>query len=260
MLVTVPGVTRIRVATFNIRNGLGLDGRNCWPLRRATTARTIAALAADVVALQEVYAFQQRYLERRLASYRFVAAGRTDGVRGERCPVLADTSTTRVVGVRHMWFGATPERPGTQLPGAGFPRLATTASLVVGPDAERIDVTSTHLDEKSVERRRASAAQLAAALDLSVPQVVMGDLNADPGSDVLAELEAVGLATVVPHGRAGTEHRFTGHTDGRRIDHVLVSEHLAVVDARVATQRLGPVLASDHFPVVAVLDLRPSAG
>jgi endonuclease/exonuclease/phosphatase family metal-dependent hydrolase len=248
-------VTRIRVATFNVRNGLGLDGRNCWPLRRATTARTIAALDADAVALQEVYAFQQRYLERRLGRYRFVAAGRTDGVKGERCPVLADAATTRVVAVRHMWFGPTPERPGTQLPGATFPRLATTASLVVGEDERRVDVTSTHLDEASAERRRSSAAQLAASLDLSVPQVVMGDLNADPGSDVLAELEAVGLTVVVPGGDDGTEHRFTGRTDGRRIDHILVSAPFRVVDSRVATVPLGPVLASDHFPVLAVLDL-----
>jgi endonuclease/exonuclease/phosphatase family metal-dependent hydrolase len=85
----------------------------------------------------------------------------------------------------------------------------------------------------------------------------MGDLNADPGSDVLAVFEGWGLSLVEPAGTTGTEHRFTGRTDGRRIDHILVSSHFSVVDARVATARLGRPLASDHFPVCAVLDLDP---
>jgi endonuclease/exonuclease/phosphatase family metal-dependent hydrolase len=131
------------------------------------------------------------------------------------------------------------------------------ATVAVGPQRRRIDVTSTHLDEASAERRRVSAEQLVAALDPSAPQLVMGDLNADPGSDVLAVFEGWGLSLVEPAGTTGTEHRFTGRTDGRRIDHILVSSHFSVVDARVATARLGRPLASDHFPVCAVLDLDP---
>src|SRR5690606_5828073 len=129
---------RLRAATFNIRNGLGLDGGNAWPFRRATTARTIAALDADVVALQEVYAFQQRYLERRLSGYRFVGAGRTDGERGERCPILVHQDRATVVDVRTAWFGDTPDRPGTRLPGAGFPRIATVATIRLAPEGRTV--------------------------------------------------------------------------------------------------------------------------
>ncbi len=248
-------MTRIRVATFNIRNGLGFDGRNAWPLRRATTARTIAALEADVVALQEVHGFQQRYLERRLGDHHVVAAGRTDGAKGERCPVLVDASFGEVTDVRHVWFGSTPHLPGTKLPGATFPRLATIATVAIAPDQQPIAVTSTHFDEASAERRRVSAEQLVAALDPALPQVVMGDLNADPGSDVLAVLEDGGLSLVEPGGTTGTAHSFTGRTEGRRIDHILVSRHFSIVDGLVATARLGRPLASDHFPVLAILDL-----
>lgn len=248
-------MTRIRVATFNIRNGLGLDGWHAWPFRRATTWRTIAALDADLVALQEVHGFQQTYLERRLSGYAFVAAGRDDGDRGERCPVLVDPEVAEVVDVQHRWFGATPDRPGSRLTGAKFPRLATTTTVAVGPERRRVDVTSTHLDEASGERRLASAEQLAGWLDPDTPQIVMGDLNADPGSKVLAALEGAGLTLAVPAGTTGTEHGFTGRTRGRRIDHILVSPHFEVVDCRVCTVRLGRVLPSDHFPVLASVDL-----
>ncbi|MBK5224355.1 MAG: endonuclease/exonuclease/phosphatase family protein [Acidimicrobiia bacterium] len=252
-------MTRLRVATFNIRNGMGRDGWNVWPLRRATTARTIVALAADIVGLQEVYAFQQRYLERQLSGHRFVAAGRTDGVRGERCPVLVRSEVGRVVSHRTIWFGATPDVPGSTLAGASFPRIATTVRIELEDDAGCVDVTSTHLDEASAERRRQSAVQLSSSLDADVPQIVLGDLNADPDSVVVDELCRAGLEPVSPIGSVGTEHRFTGRTDGRRIDHILVSRHLRVVHAEVRTTRLGRALPSDHWPVVAILELAPPA-
>src|SRR5690606_30341481 len=121
----------------------GCDGLDSWPFRRATTARTIGALAADVVGLQEVYGFQQRHLERRLPRYRFVGAGRDDGRRGERCTVVV-AAGSRIVAVRTRWYGATPDIPGSRLPGARFPRLATTVRIEVGEERRPHDVTPTH--------------------------------------------------------------------------------------------------------------------
>lgn len=247
------------MATFNIRNGFGHDGWNMWWLRRATTARAIAALQADVVALQEVHGFQQRYLERRLPGYRFIAAGRSQRGRGERCPILV-ADGPEIAARQTWWYGDTPEVPGTRLDGANFPRIATTASLVFadpdGGPSRPVEVVSTHLDEASGANRLASATQLADAVsDRDRPWIVMGDFNADADSEVIEALEAAGLRLVEPAGRVGTEHRFTGDTDGRRIDHILVSHHFTPADARVVTTRLGRRLPSDHWPVTAILDL-----
>ncbi|MEJ7721431.1 MAG: endonuclease/exonuclease/phosphatase family protein [Ilumatobacteraceae bacterium] len=117
----------LTVATFNIRNGLAWDGRNSWPLRRRATAKALAALDADIVGLQEVYGFQRRYLLGRVPGYRAVGKGRRNGRRGEQCPILVrdpvaiDADWTR-------WFGDEPEHPGSRLPGASFPRIATMAT------------------------------------------------------------------------------------------------------------------------------------
>ena len=56
----------LRVASFNVRSGLGRDGMNCWPLRAGACAAAIAGLEADLVGLQEVRLFQERGLARRL--------------------------------------------------------------------------------------------------------------------------------------------------------------------------------------------------
>lgn len=253
-------MTWLRVATFNVRSGVALDGRNSWPLRRSTTASTIAALSADVVGLQEVHRFQQRYLERRLPGYTFVGTGRSRRGRGERCPVLADTARATVVGHRTIWFGETPDLAGTRLPGARFPRFATTAQLEVGPDDRRVDVTSTHLDERSDDRRRTALTQLMASLDPDVPQVVLGDLNAGASDELLVRVAEAGLTVAVPDRGGATIHGFTGRTDGRRIDHILVSPTIRIVRTEVFTQRLGRRLPSDHWPVIALLDLDPPSG
>ena len=77
------------VASLNLRHGLAWDGLHSWPLRRTAVVRYLADLGAEVVGLQEVHGFQQRYLERRLSGYAAVGAGRDDGrERGERCAVL----------------------------------------------------------------------------------------------------------------------------------------------------------------------------
>lgn len=245
--------TALRVATFNVRNGRAFDGWNSWPFRLPATAAAIAGLEADVVGLQEVFRFQLASLRKRLPRYAFVGLGRDDGRRGEHSPVLHDTWSLRLLGHATRWYGDEPDRPGSRVAGAPFPRIATTCRLATAGSIE-VHVTSTHLDSQSAERRLASVEQLLGWLDPDVPQIVLGDLNAGPDSAVLARFAAGGFRSALAAGAGGTAHSFTGRTDGRQIDHVLVRGAVEVVAARVEHPRPGGRLPSDHWPVVA--DLR----
>lgn len=230
----------MRVATYNIRNGRAYDGFHSWPFRRWATAATIAELDADVVGLQEVYRFQHRYLQRRLTGYDGVWRGRArHGRGGEGCPVLF--RDLRLLSWDTRWFGPFAE--------ARFPRIATTCRFEA--DGRHFDLTNLHLDAHSRDNRCRSAEQLAGWLDRTVPNIVLGDFNAAADDRVSHALE---LRAVEVDG--GTVHQFTGRHDGRRIDHILVSDEWRVIDARVVRRpgRLG----SDHWPVVADLEL--SAG
>lgn len=246
-------MTTLRVATFNIRNGLGLDGWNIWPLRRRATADAIASLDADVVGLQEVYGFQRRFLVKRLGAYSAEWSGRRDGRKGEACPVLVRTARVSAVAARSRWFADEPDVPGGRLAGASFPRLATICRLRV--DGVEIEVANTHLDEAVAENRLRSVMLLLDWLDPTVPRVVLGDLNAEPDDTVLQKMHDAGLHQALPAGAGGTNHDFTGRTDGRRIDHILVSDDFRVERAEIVTVRPGGRLPSDHWPVVADLRL-----
>lgn len=238
----------MRVASFNLRNGRALDGWQSWPFRRRAAVAAIAGLRADVVGLQEVFGFQLRYLRRHLPGVEVHGdVARSGGTRGERCPVLVFGGLP-VAEASSRWFGDTP---GSRLPGASFPRLATLCRLTV--DGTDVQFVNTHLDEARPENRVRSAEALLGWLGDDRPRIVLGDLNAEPGDEVLQVFAAGGLRSALPDDAPGTAHDYTRRPDSRRIDHILVSEHWTVESASVAvTPGRYP---SDHWPVVADLRL-----
>ena len=246
--------TPVRVATWNVRNGLALDGWRSWPFRRGAARATVRDLAADVVGLQEVYGFQLPTLRRAAPRHVAVGDGRDPGGHGERCALLVGPRL-RVVRHRTLWFSATPTVAGSRLPDASHPRVVTIAELEVVVGGERFGVANAHLDQRHEANRLASASLLVEWLDPALPWLVVGDLNAGPASPTLDRLAGAGLLTVLPPEAGGTAHAFSGRTDGPRIDHVLVRGPWSVGDARVVHARPGGRLPSDHWPVVADLRL-----
>lgn len=221
----------LTVATFNVRNALGFDGRNAWPFRRRACREAITSLNADIIGLQEVFACPLRYLS---DGYAACGRGRSRGPFGEHTPVL---SRLPVRSDQTRWY---------DVPGSRFPRIATTVDL------GGWYFTSTHLDEVSAERRDESARQLRVWLDdMPGPHVVVGDFNATAGASLFKTL---GLERVDP-GPSGTTHHFTGATDGRQIDHILVSPGIEILEASVAHPRPHGRLPSDHWPVAARIRL-----
>src|SRR5690606_3673400 len=201
----------LRVATFNIRHGTGLDER----LDLERVARAIAATGADVVGLQEV----DRHL------------GRSD--RTDQAAWLA-----RHLGA-HLAFGAAVDAPP---PAPGRPRRQygnavlswypiRSAATVVLPRRQRperrvlldvrvavgatpVRVLASHLQNRAPDERlvqaRAVCDHLAAG---SGPAVVLADLNARPGAP---ELEVLTGPLVDAWAAAGDG---PGHTYDARTPH-----------------------------------------
>ncbi len=247
----------VRVVSFNIRNGRAFDGWNWWPLRRRSTAAVLRQLRPDVAGLQEVFRFQQRYLVRALDHYGAVGEGRSDDRRGERCPVLYRLGTTAVAGHRTQWYSDDPDQPGTRLPGASFPRIATMVELVHRRSGARYGVANTHFDERRADNRLRSAELLLSWLDRGQPWLVVGDLNAGPDDAVLDRFEAAGYRSALAGATGGTAHGFTGRRDGHRNDHILLGPGWDAERGEVSYRRPHGRLPSDHWPVVADLRLLP---
>ncbi len=193
----------LRVASFNIRNGIAWDGLDSWPLRRQATAATVAELEADLLGLQEVYGFQQRYLLRRLAGYAATGAGRTDGRRrGERCAVLYRTARLRLDQMTTRWFSDTPDVPGSTGWGNRLPRIVTLACFTDLVGGGGFGFADCHLEGSPAAARHRSATALATWLDPCLPWIVAGDLNAEPHDAAVRALLDAGLRDVFAPGVA----------------------------------------------------------
>jgi len=252
-------VTRLTVATFNIRNGRGPDGRNIWWLRRSNSWRVIQSLEADVLALQEVRPSQLRWLRRRLASaFEVIAVSRDGGRRGEHLVLAVRRHVGEVTGHECRWFTDTPDRPGRH-PDARFRRCLLSATVVIGERS--VTVANTHLDEQSSTARADAVRRMVGWLRGDA--IVVGDFNCTIDDPAVAPLFAAGFRDVLiplpPSGSGvATHHAFTGRVDGTRIDHVLVHGRPVVTSARIVHENPPGPWASDHWPVRVEIQLGAS--
>lgn len=239
-----PAPVRLRVLTYNIHHGEGVDGK----LDLERIARVIRGARPDLVALQEVDK----------------GVKRTKGV--DQPAELARRTEMRVV------FGANLKLQGGEygnavlsrfplrgirnhaLPSfdAGEPRGVLDVEVAVPGMSRPVRFLATHLDHRRPNRERLASARAIrewVAKEPAGPALLAGDLNDVPGSPTLKEFEAFWK-------RVGKD-LLTVPVDkpGRQIDFILVrppgSWH--VVEAMV----LEEAVASDHRPVLAVLEWRP---
>ena len=260
-----------RIATFNIRHGLGRDGR----VDLARTARTIAALQVDAIGLQEVdVAYGPRSGHEDQASRLAELLGwevafgaaldlpplRSDGPR-RRYGVALLTPHALTGPVMH----ALPAHPGA--PARHEPRGVLHAQVTRGGDA--LDLLVTHLDNDLPQHRTAEVLGiLRRAEGITGPAVLLGDLNAAPHRPELAPLAAAGwreaadalrgpgrglrelpVLSALTGPRARPTH--PARVPVRRIDSLWVRGAVEVLD--LAT---GALTDSDHRPVVATLRAR----
>ena len=261
-----------RIATFNIRHGLGRDGR----VDLARTARTIAALQVDAIGLQEVdVAYGPRSGHEDQASRLAELLGwevafgaaldlpplRSDGPR-RRYGVALLTPHALTGPVMH----ALPAHPGA--PARHEPRGVLHAQVTRG-GGDALDLLVTHLDNDLPRHRTAEVLGiLRRAEGITGPAVLLGDLNAAPHRPELAPLAAAGWREAADALRGpgrglrelpvlsaltGSPARPThpARVPVRRIDSLWVRGAVDVLD--LAT---GPLTDSDHRPVVATLRAR----
>ncbi len=247
----------LRVATFNIRNSSAPDGQHAWPMRRYVTVAAINSLDADVIGLQEVLPDQLAFLRSAFRTHRVLGVGREDGSAvGEHSTVLVRPGAWTVESEETRWLSAEPGTPGSVGWDAHLPRTVTLVRLR-HESGQLAGVANTHLDHAG-EQARLESAQLLHEWMSEEPDrawVLLGDLNAVPGSPPLTTLLDNGWRDPLPEATGGTEHSFTGATDRDRIDHILLGPDWTAERAWVSYDRPGGLLPSDHWPVAADLRL-----
>jgi endonuclease/exonuclease/phosphatase family metal-dependent hydrolase len=226
-------MTRLRVATWNVHGGVGLDRRYA-PGR---IADVVGELDADVVAINEFGSrpaardlrahLEHAHGVRALVMPTFVREGCDFGnALLSRLPIVSSACHDLSHGMRE-------------------PRNALDA--IVEHAGGRLRILATHLGLRASERR-AQVARLASVLaEGALPTVLLGDFNEWRRGGLLKELD----------GRFGMAHApatFPSPCAVAALDRIWCAPAAALVDLRVHRSRRARV-ASDHLPLVATLEV-----
>ncbi|MCZ7681937.1 MAG: endonuclease/exonuclease/phosphatase family protein [Sandaracinaceae bacterium] len=257
-------VSELRVMSFNLRWDGMSDGDDGWSHRHARATEMLAATTPDVVGLQEASEAQVEGLVGSMPELAVVGGGAEDGARGGLQTAILfrmDRLEAQEAGI--FWLSDQPGEPGSRTWGNGQPRTCTWARFRDRRNGLRFVVYNTHLDHRSAAARERGLALLAERVRATeLPAIVMGDLNLEERDAALrgfldASRLRDSLRAVRPEPAAdeGTFHGFRGATDGPRVDYVLVPPAARVRSVETVRRSVDGRYPSDHFPVLAVVQL-----
>lgn len=262
----------LTVMSFNIRYGTADDGEDHWEKRRAQLIGLLREQQADVIGVQEALYFQLQEILKELPEYQMVGIGRSDGkTAGEYSAMLYKAGRLTVKKSDTFWFSDTPEQIASKTWGNTIERICTWARFEDrqgGSSAGTFYVFNLHLDHRSQPSREKSVAllrqRIAAREQPREPVIVTGDFNAGEANPAVVTMRGDGPTRFVDTFRAlhadatevGTFSGFKmGNTKGEKIDYVFVEPSTKVLTAEILRASHDGRYPSDHFPVIARLQL-----
>ena len=266
----------VKVMSFNIRYGAADDGDDRWPNRSDLVAETITLFDPDLLGTQEVLGFQADFLKERLSGYGWHGRGRDADGDGEQAAIFFREDRFELLDSGHFWLSETPEIPGSVSWDSSLTRICTWVKLA-DKEADNAEIMffNTHWDHRGAEARLESAKLIrsrVAALDPSIPVIVTGDFNTFEDRAPYRHLVLEGFEgrqlLIDSYRSAHTEQQsdevtfngFRGAREGQRIDWVLHSPHWVTLLSEINRINENGRFPSDHYPVEAILRLKPAAG
>jgi len=238
----------LRVLTYNIHHGEGTDQK----LDLERIARVIKAARPDLVALQEV----DQYTRRTGGVDQAARLGQLTGLHAAFGKAMDYQGGAYGLAVLSRWplvehnTHPLPADPGSE------PRAVLATRVSPGGSGPEITLLVTHFDHRSdpTQRMKQSARlrELFGAAGSKQLMILAGDLNARPESPVLKELLATTWTDSADGQQFGT---IPAGIPRSRIDYILYrpGNRWRVIETRA----LEEAIASDHRPVLAVLELEP---
>lgn len=159
--------------------------------------------------------------------------------------------------------------------GNRYLRVCTWARFADKESARSFYVYNTHMDHQSQRARENGVQLIMKTIEERKhpdPFILMGDLNAAESNPVIAYLKGTMKLTgytpipLIDSWRVlhptkktvGTSSRFTGDTDGPKIDYIFVTADTYVSEATIVRTNKKGRYPSDHYPVTATLRLAQS--
>lgn len=261
--------TDLNIMTFNIRYDNPDDGLNNWKFRKESAIKLIRFQEVDVLGAQEVLSNQLKDMSAQLQEYVAIGVGREDGKeKGEYSPILYKKDKFALIKSGYFWLSETPEKPSKGWD-AACERIGTWAQLRDKATGMKFFVLNTHFDHIGTVAREESVKLIqrkTVELSEGLPQIVMGDFNANPESSVvqgiirptnlIALFDSKKRASLV-YGPDWSFHDFGRIPFAERplIDYIFISKNIKVLKYGVLAETVNEYFLSDHTPVLVKVSL-----
>ena len=240
LLEEAPEPVTLRVLSYNVRHGEGLDRR----LDLERVAAVIREARPDIVALQEI----DRNTDRTDRVDQAARLGELTGLEHVFGAFMEYQGGEYGMALLSRWpVVATTNHP---LPPGAEPRSTLAARIRLPGVAGEVIVSGIHLYRTEAERLRQARRLVDIFEHEQAPVILAGDFNSPPGDPIM---DLVGQHWTLPK-RASPSLTFPANQPDREIDFIgyRPADRCRVLEYRVLSE---PV-ASDHRPVLMVLSLR----
>lgn len=255
----------LHVMSINVRRRLeplALRRADRWSERAPRLTALLAAERPSIMGVQEALPDQIESISAALGpSHRVIGRGRDAGGRGEGCPVFYDETRLELLEWAQTALSDRPDVAGSRTWGNPLPRVLVRALFRDRVTHTRVEALNTHLDPFSARSRLRSARSIRRLVDQeAVATVLTGDLNAAGDSpavralcegDRLRDAWSVARTRLTPEWATFANYRTPRR--GERIDWILVSPQVEVVNVAVNDRTYLGGWPSDHLPVQATV-------
>lgn len=246
----------IKMMSYNLRCISPLDfGKKSWFYRADLIIDDIVNEKPGIIGFQEATKWHYAYLTNALQGYDSVITYRDEAFNSEGCPIFYNTALYTLVDKGSFWLSETPEVMSKSW-GAQFNRVCSYVILTDNASGEDFVVFNTHLSHVSDEARING---IKVVLDKiaqfgSLPAVIMGDFNAQEGSETYTRVTENFIDARYATENTTDTHTYQGWGDPekyKRIDYFMISKTgIKVNEYNVLSGLHDGVYSSDHCPIV----------
>ena len=254
------------IATYNLRRANNNPGEE-WSTRRELLTKCVSSIAPDIMGTQEGLFSQLCDIAKDLPELDWVGLGRQGGSRDEFAAIFFRKDRLELLEYDHFWLSDTPELIGSATWGNIYRRITTWARFRDRRTEQQFYIWNTHLDHE-VHNAQVKGANLIreriTKLNPKIPVILMGDFNLDVTSKEVYQMlidkggftDTWLAASTRKGGSRGTFNDFGAFSSGsQRIDWILFRGNISTESVEVVETTYDGRYPSDHFPVVAKLQL-----
>ncbi len=249
----------MKILTYNLRFVYEKDGVNSFIHRAGLILDTILEEKPDIICFQETTGKNAGFLRRHLApDYTLLLTQREEGLTGEGLTIAYRPEKVSLYGLEVFWLSPTPNVVASKFPGQSVnSRICQNLLFKNEETGNCFRLYNLHTEEISEDVR---VQQMKLVLDRyekeTLPTLLLGDLNTQPGGKVIPLCKERGLVDLTENIPVSF-HRFGALDPGVKLDYILTDPATAKLchDAKVWDQCLNGIYLSDHYPIELTVEL-----